>query len=514
MSGTKYRVFLSSVQKELEVERVSIAGAVSSDRLLCNESEVVLYEKEPLSGQRVTKPYLKCLDSCDIYLLVMDREYGTVLQTISATHEEYCHAMAREMPMMIFVRGHHDTNRKKETQAFFKKIKADGHNYRRFHDRVDLLPEVKRGLARILGESFGVRIQSDALARAEEAIGKASPFEQQVLDVKDAGLALDVARQWLRAIKEIAEKDKPPKSALLNRLREKGLIRKEQTGSAYKSMAAGLLFLGKDPAAQFPQCRIMADAYSGAEPDPSPKDQETLSGPAPIMVEQVVEFVMRNTRHPIRVVGIRRIRLDEYPPEVIREAIVNAIAHRDYEDAARPIYVKVFFDRVEVLSPGGLLRPLTISKLLKGNYEPCSRNPTLAQYLGHLRLMEQRGSGILRMQSAMLDHGLDKPEYVFRDGYFTVVLKGPDEDLNRLRTSEQAGVEVPGSVEEKLTERQRAVVGWLASGETITNRGCQERLGISKVTATKDLSALVELGLAERIGRGRSVRYIYGGGNR
>jgi predicted HTH transcriptional regulator len=85
---------------------------------------------------------------------------------------------------------------------------------------------------------------------------------------------------------------------------------------------------------------------------------------------------------------------------------------------------------------------------------------------------------------------------------------------DRLRTSEQAGTEVPGSVEEKLTERQRAVVGWLASGETITNRGCQERLGISKVTATKDLSALVELGLAERIGRGRNVRYVYGGGNR
>ncbi|MFC1463204.1 ATP-binding protein, partial [Verrucomicrobiota bacterium] len=226
----------------------------------------------------------------------------------------------------------------------------------------------------------------------------------------------------------------------------------------------------------------------------------------------VVEFVMQNTRHPIRVVGIRRIKLDEYPREVIREGIVNAIAHRDYEDAARPIYVKVFFDRVEILSPGDLLPPLTINKLLKGKYEPCSRNPTLAQYLGHLRLMEQRGSGIRRMHSEMVDHGLSAPEYVLRDGYFTVVLRGPGDETDCLRVPTDAAV--PTSAEEELTDRQRKIVEWLAAGTTVTNKECQDRLGISKVTATKDLTALVRLGIAQRIGKGRSVRYIYGANNR
>jgi len=80
----KLSLFISSVQKELEVERVAIAGAVSADQLLSNECEVMFYDKEPLSGRRVTKPYLKCLDSCDIYLLVMDREYGKVVDTLSA----------------------------------------------------------------------------------------------------------------------------------------------------------------------------------------------------------------------------------------------------------------------------------------------------------------------------------------------------------------------------------------------------------------------------------------------
>lgn len=72
MSVRKKRVFISSVQKELEIERVAIAGAVSGDEGLSQFCDAVLYDREPLSGRRIAKPYLKCLDSCDIYILVMD----------------------------------------------------------------------------------------------------------------------------------------------------------------------------------------------------------------------------------------------------------------------------------------------------------------------------------------------------------------------------------------------------------------------------------------------------------
>ncbi len=86
MRWSKKRVFISSVQKEFEIERVAIAGAVSSDESLSRFCDVFLYDKEPLSGRRIAKPYLKCLDSCDVYILVMDREYGRIVDTISATH--------------------------------------------------------------------------------------------------------------------------------------------------------------------------------------------------------------------------------------------------------------------------------------------------------------------------------------------------------------------------------------------------------------------------------------------
>jgi ATP-dependent DNA helicase RecG len=511
MSGAKKRIFISSVQKELEVERVAIAGAVSCDAELSNICEVVLYDKEPLSGQRITKPYLNCLDTCDIYLLVLDREYGHIVESVSATHEEYHHAMKRNMPMIIFVRGNYDDIRQAATRSFFEEIKKDGHRYRRFHDRMDLLPEIKKGLIRILEVSFFMKTEYLTDRKSCE-VGKASSFEQKVLNVQHTKLDLDVALEWLKLVKDIREKDQPSQNNLLNKLREKGLVWKESGTSGYKAMASGLLFFGKNPSEMFSQCRILADAYGGIEPDHSPKDQATITGPAPLMIDRVIDFVISNTRHPIRITGVRRIKLDEYPIAVIREAIVNAIAHRDYEDNARQIYVKVFFDRIEILSPGNLMPPLTISKLTKGNYEPCSRNPTLAQYLGHMHLMEQRGSGIRRMHATMIDHGLKAPEYIFREGYFTVILRGPGDDIDQIRIPAETGI--PASVEEHLTERQRRILELLAAGETITNRGCQERFKISKVTATKELMTLVESGLADQIGKGRSVRYVYKGGNR
>jgi ATP-dependent DNA helicase RecG len=505
MVQKKYRIFISSVQKELETERVAVAGAVSSDRVLSEWCEVVLFEKEPLSGRKVSKPYLECLAGCQVCVLILDRAYGQPRVPMSASHEEYRLAHKKGMPMLIFIRGHHDADRQPETQRFFTEIKKDGHTYRRFHDRVDLIPEIKRGLARVLYETFGANISQSVMDDNCKA-DKASAFEQQILTVSGDALDIGLAREWLQI-------GKLPAKAILNHLREKGLVRKGSEASEFKAMASGLLFLGKKPADVFPQCRVLVDAYSGTEPDPRPRDQVTLSEPASRVIEKVVDFVMRNTRHPIRVVGIRRVRLDEYPQEVIREAIVNAIAHRDYEDSARPIYVKLFSDRVEILSPGDLMRPLTIAKLIRGKFEPCSRNPTLAQYLGHLGLMEQRGSGVLRMKQAMLGHGLDSPTYGFRDGYFCVTLKGPANALGRLTVPDRDR-DAPGLLEDRLTERQKKMAKLLAEGHPLTSGKCQEMFRVSNVTAVRDLAFLVEIGIAKQEGKGRSTRYIFKGENR
>jgi predicted HTH transcriptional regulator len=164
---------------------------------------------------------------------------------------------------------------------------------------------------------------------------------------------------------------------------------------------------------------------------------------------------------------------------------------------------------VVISSPGLPPAPLSLAKLRKGNYRPCSRNAVLAQSLAVLNLMEQRGSGLARMKAAMLDHGLDAPQLDVQDGYFQVILPGPGKDLERLRVSREAvGQGVTPAVEAMLGERQKKMVEMLLQGEALTSRKCEQRFGITRDTANRDFGVLVKLGVVVRIGAGRSTTYV------
>ena len=116
------------------------------------------------------------------------------------------------------------------------------------------------------------------------------------------------------------------------------------------------------------------------------------------------------------------------------------------------------------------------------------------------------------MRDAMLDHGLDKPSLGMNTGYFQVTLPGPKDDLDRLRVPVYAvGQMIPPSIEEQLNGRQREIVALLAEGEEMTSRRCVELFGITRDTATRDFSMLINLGLAEKRGAGRSTRYVLAG---
>ena len=199
---------------------------------------------------------------------------------------------------------------------------------------------------------------------------------------------------------------------------------------------------------------------------------------------------------------------EEYPREAVREAIVNAIAHRNYEDRTRQILVKLFVDRLEILSPGEPLKPLTVAKIKRGNCLPCSRNPIIGQHLNHLRLMDQRGSGIGRMKTAMLNHGLTAPTYDLVDGYFRVTLKGPDENLDQLRVPEDISAGIPLAVEEQLNDRQKEIIKHISLEGFVTSGWCRKKFKVTYNTTYRDLSALVSLEILTPTGRGRSTRYV------
>ena len=251
----------------------------------------------------------------------------------------------------------------------------------------------------------------------------------------------------------------------------------------------------------------MADVYRGSEPDSTPCDHEDIRGPMPLAIDRAIAFINRNTRHPMRIVGLNRVRLDEYPEEALREALVNAVAHRLYEDAGRKIILEVFADRVTVLSPGMPPEPLTLPILRKGRYRPCSRNPVLAQCLSYFHRIEERGSGFRRMREQMLNHGLPEPLLGTDTGYFQVTFRGPGENIDLITVPEVRLLVTPAA-EAQLNDRQRQMVIMLQEGQRLTSRLCETAFAVTRDTTTRDFELLMKLGIARRLGKGRSTSYV------
>jgi predicted HTH transcriptional regulator len=507
--GHKLNVFVSSVQKELEDERVIVQNLLNTDAFLSAHCAPVLYEFEPASPEKALEGCLKSLDRCQVYLLIVGSQYGTLVGKLSITHAEYRRAKQKKLPVLAFIKGDRGTKREAGADVLLKEVDADGPKYKRFGNVIELQKEVRAALVKLLHEEFGITPSSDENEIAHQTIEATSTFESQPLTrVRWQDLDQKVLRQLIASAESKSFKNISP-SELLAGASVRGLVWRDPNTGEHWATAAGVVLLAKDPSAIFPQCRILADAYRGAEADGSPGDHEDIRGPMPVVIDRAIAFIERNTRHPMKVVGLNRIRLDEYPVEALREALVNAVAHRQYEDAGRKIMLEVFFDRVVVSSPGLPPAPLTMANLRKGKYRPCSRNPVLAQCLSYFHRIEERGSGFRRMREQMLNHGLDQPLLSSDTGYFQVTFTGPGANLERLRVPVlAAGALVTPAVEAQLNERQKKMVALLAAGEKLTSRRCEDEFNVTRDTAARDFAFLMKLGLATRQGRGRSTSYV------
>lgn len=524
------RVFVSSVQKELEDERLIVQNLVNTDPFLSAHCTPVLYEYEPASPTKALEGCIQTLDACQVYLLIVGVQYGTPVGELSITHAEYRRAKERGLPVLAFIRGERHVQREAGTAALRAELDADGPKYKRFGNVIDLQREVRAALVKLLRDRFAIAPTSDEDEIARQTIEATSPFESRPLDrIRWQDIDHDVVRRLLAAAEgregaDFSDEDLLAGAALRGLVWHKsgepwipepgegfgdGQERHKRPDEHYAT-AAGVVLLARDPSAVFPQCRILADAYRGAEADGAPRDHEDIRAPMPVAVDRALAFVDRNTRHPMRVVGLNRVRIDEYPEEALREAVVNAIAHRQYEDAGRKILLEVFSDRVVVSSPGLPPAPITLANLRKGKYRPCSRNPVLAQCLSYFHRIEERGSGFRRMTDQMLDHGLDRPLLGTDTGYFQVTFPGPGENIDRLRVPESRLAVTP-AVEAQLNERQRRMMQWLVEGKELTSRQCEGEFGVTRTITSSDFGKLVELGLAERVGAGRSTRYRLAG---
>jgi ATP-dependent DNA helicase RecG len=168
----------------------------------------------------------------------------------------------------------------------------------------------------------------------------------------------------------------------------------------------GILLFGLNPNRWLPQAGITAVAYDGVERDYATLEDARLRGPlAPLvneekgildygLIDQAASFVNRNIGHSARLEGARREDSTDYPLEAVREAIVNAVAHRDYTIAVSDIELAIFRDRMEIISPGRLPNTVTVDKMRSG-YR-ATRNELVKEVLRDYRYVDARGLGVPR----------------------------------------------------------------------------------------------------------------------
>jgi ATP-dependent DNA helicase RecG len=273
-----------------------------------------------------------------------------------------------------------------------------------------------------------------------------------------------------------------------------------EEGGQFRPTLTGMLFFGKEPQRFYPSFAITFLHFAGtstarSDPDaPLYLDNREFRGTLPAMIEAARATIFDKLGKQARVNGFVRYEVTDYPELAYREAIVNAVAHRDYELEGSFIQVRLFADRLEVQSPGGLGGNLTVDNIV---YEQYTRNPHIMRLLEDFGYVEQRGLGIDQMIRAMSDAGHEPPSFESRGTSFWVTLKAippahPQPDLSKLG----------------LNDRQAQAVQYLRRQGRITNREYQNEFDVSERTALYDLQGLVEAGLALPVSSGRGRYYI------
>ena len=293
---------------------------------------------------------------------------------------------------------------------------------------VDLRPVFYKGVGRIKGSYIRVGESDEPMSEYEvysyEAFRKRIRDELRTVDDEKFSLINNERiSHYLNEVKK--EKDNLAKSVSDDDILELMGITK-----GGKPTLAGLMCFSIYPQAYYPQLCITAVALPGTEQgisginDERFIDNKRITGSIPEMLDSAVDFVRRNSRN-ITIIDSngRRIDKPEYPVKAVREAILNALVHRDYSSYAEniPVRIEMYRDRLEIINSGGLYGNISINEL--GQVRPDTRNPALANILEVLHYTENRYSGIPTIMNEFASNNFPMPVFSVKHGDFKVVMR-------------------------------------------------------------------------------------------
>lgn len=208
-------------------------------------------------------------------------------------------------------------------------------------------------------------------------------------------------------------------------------------------------------------------------------------------VDAIFSFIGKHIKKAYILTGKpQREERYDYPPESLREIVLNMIIHRDYSHSSDSI-IKIFNEKIEFFNPGNLLPPLTIEKLKSGDYSSVTRNKQIATFFKEAGLIEKYGSGVKRITDNFLENSLPEPKFEnFQHGFrVTVYTKSYNVTDN-----------VTNNVTDNVTDRSSLIISLIKKNNKISTTEIASKLKVNKRTILREIDLLKNNGLLKRIG--------------
>lgn len=296
-------------------------------------------------------------------------------------------------------------------------------------------------------------------------------------------------------------------------LHRSGVIVPGSEGQAVLSLA-GVLALGRYPQQWFPQLNLtfvhVPDETATTNRGVRFLDNVAIDGPIPVIVRDALGAITRNLTRRSIISGAGRSDVLEYPELVIREAVVNALVHRDLSPSAEgtQVQVELYPNRLVVRNPGGLHGPVTVDQLFDEGISS-SRNARLLRLLEDVPIsgedrtvVENRGSGVREMARALRAAGMSLPVFDNQISRFTATFP------NHTLLSDDVIRWIDSLEQDRLTDSQIVALATMRSGDSLDNPSFRRLTGVDSRVATAELQDLVGRELVEQIGERRWARYV------
>jgi ATP-dependent DNA helicase RecG len=275
-------------------------------------------------------------------------------------------------------------------------------------------------------------------------------------------------------------------------LRQQGIL--VEAGGEIVPSGFGLLLFGKEPALALPQARLLARADL-----PNGKASREEFSQALVLipgkVEEWLNMVLPSTIDRSR---MERKEAVDLPFEMIREAVINALIHRDYDLVGEKCHLVVNSETITITSPGGPIPPITLDQMRSFSAPMKSRNPILHHVFSRMGLAEEQGYGLTSLKERAEEHGLPLPSFSMDGGSLVLTI---------YRSAESATESLDDEIRQKLNTNELKGFQWLAKQDTVTRREYQIAMKIGPRAGGLQLQKFIDLGIAERIGAGRATKY-------